>query len=57
MNLIYLEVIELNFCELNKNVKRKIQKRGDIDNEDLKLGFNLKDDFLLNSNDNRDSIN
>ena len=29
--MVYLEIIELNFCGLNKNVKRNIQKRGDED--------------------------
>ena len=26
--MIYLEIIELNFCDLNKNTKRKINLRG-----------------------------
>ena len=29
--LIYLEIIELNFCGLNKNIKREIEKRGKIE--------------------------
>ena len=29
--LIYLEIIELNFCNLNKNTRRNIQIRGDDD--------------------------
>lgn len=29
--LIYLEIIELNFCELNKNTRRNIQIRGKDD--------------------------
>ena len=26
---IYLEILELNFCELNKNTKRNIEERSD----------------------------
>ena len=29
--LIYLEIIELNFCNLNKNTKRNIELRGILD--------------------------
>ena len=29
--MVYLEIIELNFCELNINTKRNIQNRGDED--------------------------
>ena len=29
--LIYLEIIELNFCRLNKNIKIEIEKRGKIE--------------------------
>ena len=29
--LIYLEIIELNFCGLNKNIKTKIEERGKIE--------------------------
>ena len=31
MILIFLEIIEINFCELNKNLKRNIESRGIID--------------------------
>lgn len=30
-SMIYLEIIELNFCELNKNLKTKICNRGDYE--------------------------
>ncbi len=33
--LIYLEIIELNFCNLNFNIKKTILKRGK--KEDLKI--------------------
>ena len=29
--LIHLEILELNFCNLNKNTKRNVEIRGDID--------------------------
>lgn len=41
--LIYLEIIELNFCQLNKNTKKNIQKR------------EAKDNMLLDE-DGRDSL-
>ena len=31
MILIFLEIIEINFCGLNKNLKRNIESRGIID--------------------------
>ncbi len=36
--MIFLEVIELNFCDLNKNTKRKIRIRSEddlLDNDDI----------------------
>ena len=29
--LIYLEIIELNFCKCNYNLKKNISKRGELD--------------------------
>ena len=31
MILVFLEIIELNFCGLNENLKRNIETRGVID--------------------------
>ena len=31
MILVFLEIIEINYCGLNKNLKRNIQSRGKID--------------------------
>ena len=45
--MIYLEFIELNFCNLNKNLKSNIEKRA---HEDIKL---IKFSFLRDENDNR----
>jgi len=46
--LIYLEIIELNFCDLNYNLRKKIIERGI---EDLNINFNDEDDNLLFDND------
>ena len=34
--LIYLEIIELNFCDINYNVKRNIEKRSEKDLKEMK---------------------
>ena len=45
--LVYLEIIELNFCGLNKNVKKSVDKRG----VDELLGDNGRDSILgINEN-------
>ena len=31
--MIYLEIIELDFCEFNKDIKLKISNRGDIETQ------------------------
>ena len=41
MILVFLEIIEINCCELNKNLKRNIQLRGTIDSS---LAFENDDD-------------
>ena len=33
--LIYLEIIELNFCKLNKDLRKNIIMRGEIDQIDF----------------------
>jgi len=50
MILVFLEIIEVNFCELNKNLKRNIEDRGVIDSSLT----NEDDDF---DNDERNTIN
>ena len=47
--MIYLEIIELNFCGLNKNTKRNIQKREE--KETIKSSYELN---LLMENDEDD---
>ena len=32
-SMIYLEIIELDFCEFNKDIKLKISNRGDIETQ------------------------
>ena len=45
--LIYLEIIELRFCGLNKNLKKNISKRSDMDVSDEMI---LDPDISFNSN-------
>ena len=40
---IFLEIIELNFCGLNENLKRNIEKRALIESSSIKE--NEKDEF------------
>ena len=47
--MIFLEIIELNFCGLNKNSKRNIQKRGEIE-----TSRHAKELILLMENDEND---
>jgi len=37
--LIYLEILQLNFCGLNKNLKTNIYKRGIVDFQNINLSF------------------
>ena len=65
MYFIYLEIIELNFCGLNKYIKHNIQSRAideykDIEKEekqenDLKVKFDLDGGFTSNFNNENDS--
>ena len=61
--LIYLEIIELNFCDLNKNTRRNIQIRGkdellrnnDNDTEsDIKSNIELSEGYLLKNEGEKD---
>ena len=61
--LIYLEIIELNFCNLNKNTRRNIQIRGkdellrnnDNDTEsDIKSNIELSEGYLLKNEGEKD---
>ena len=60
MALIFNEIIELNFCGLSDNTKRKISERAEIDSDldsmiDKNSTINSFDDFDEN-NDNNDNI-
>ena len=48
--MIYLEIIELKFCELNKNIKKNIQKRASID------GIIVEDDNSSSGSDDEDNM-
>jgi len=63
--MIFLEIIELNFCHLNDNTKRNIQIRGYKDMEDKDKrdtvieisGYILEEDISRkNSGDNNNNI-
>ena len=63
--MIFLEIIELNFCHLNDNTKRNIQIRGYTDMEDKDKrdtvieisGYFLEEDISRkNSGDNNNNI-
>ena len=41
--LIYLEILELNFCGFNKNLQKNIQKRAIIKNPELECNENSID--------------
>ena len=57
--MIYLEILELNFCNLNKNTKRNIQLRGldelwgNVEGDSSTNGgeIELNGEYLLNSNE------
>ena len=44
--MIYLEIIEINFCELDFNLRKNIIKRGEQD------GSVIEDEIVLNEEDN-----
>ena len=46
--LVYIEVIELHFCEIQKNTKENIEKRGDLE---------TKKDFIQIESINNDDDN
>ena len=62
--LIYLEIIELNFCGLNKNTKRNIELRGKDEislmnrNDSLTEGENIEinEDYYIKSLDNSNEV-
>ena len=62
--MIYLEIIELNFCDLNKNTKRNIEKRGirelqsnlQVNSEKRLETIDINDDYYIQNFDNDDSF-
>ena len=61
--LIYLEIIELNFCNLNKNTKRNINLRGirEIskdtisDTSSLTEQIEINNDYYIDTNENKEN--
>ena len=53
MVLIFIEIIEINFCGLNKNIKRNIQSRGIIDSSLIFEDDDDEIDYARNDEDNK----
>ena len=51
MILVFLEIIEFNFCNFNKNLKRNIESRGIIDSS-----LSIEDDYDDEINNERNTI-
>ena len=54
---IYLEIIELRFCGLDKDLRRKIIERGEIESIHNKPSYNNNNDDENNDNGNNDNDN
>ena len=62
---IYLEIIELRFCKLDKNIKKNISLRADEDVEDTEdieeilemKHFPIRDSLLDKNNENKKLVN
>ena len=52
MILVFLEIIEVNFCDLNKNLKRNIELRSIIDSS-----LSIEDDYDNEIDNERNIIN
>ena len=61
--MIYLEILELNFCKLNENTKHNIELRGVLDvsgesGRDSSLGnIEINEEYLIKSNTVKDDEN
>ncbi len=51
---IYLEIIELNFCGLSNNLRRKIKDKGESEVNDIILGKIGNNDDLFSLNNEED---
>ena len=51
--LVYLEIIELNFCGLNKYIKRRLMQKGEREFNKLNVS-NIIDKGSINSDENTD---
>ena len=54
---IYLEIIELNFCGLSNNLRRKIKDKGESEVNDIILGKISNNDDLFSLNNEEDESN
>ena len=52
--LTFIEIIELNFCDCNKNLKRNIKDRADNDIESIEKNINENEDSISEISDNVD---
>ena len=55
--LIFLEILELNFCNLNENTRRNILKRGKKEEKKLGVNHSINDSDNNNSNTNNSKSN
>jgi len=55
MIFVFLEIIEINCCGLNKNLKRNIESRGIIDSS-LTIGIDDDDEIGDERNDENNKI-
>ena len=55
MILVFVEIIEINCCGLNKNLKRNIQSRGIIDSS-ITIGDNDDDEIFIERNNKNNKI-
>ena len=52
--MVYLEILELNFCGLNKYIKRRLMKKGEREFKTLSL---VSMDIIDNKNNNNNEEN
>ena len=55
MILVFVEIIEINYCGLNKNLKRNIESRGIIDSS-ITIGDNDDDEIFIERNNKNNKI-
>ena len=53
--MVYLEILELNFCGLNENIKRRIMEKGEIEFRNLSE-FDLHSQIIDDDDDAEEQI-